>query len=87
VIAALAAARELPQLSLEDALELTLLVARKDPPSPPAGRGPLAASLPRRRPAATVEEAALAASALIALTRRRVPGGSADAAGHGRKSD
>jgi len=68
VIAALAAARELPQLSLEDALELTLLVARKDPPSPPAGRGPLAASLPRRRPAATVEEAALAASALIALT-------------------
>jgi hypothetical protein len=31
VVAALAAARELPQLSLEDALELTLLVARKDP--------------------------------------------------------
>jgi hypothetical protein len=29
VVAALAAARELPQLSLEDALELTLLVARK----------------------------------------------------------
>jgi hypothetical protein len=27
----LPAARELPQLSLEDALELTLLVARKDP--------------------------------------------------------
>ena len=31
VVAAVAAARELPQLSLEDALELTLLVARKDP--------------------------------------------------------
>jgi hypothetical protein len=31
VVAALAAARELPQLSLEDALELTLLVAGKDP--------------------------------------------------------
>lgn len=31
MVAALAAARELPQLSLEDALELTLLVARKDP--------------------------------------------------------
>jgi hypothetical protein len=31
VIAAVAAARELPQLSLLDALELTLLVARKDP--------------------------------------------------------
>jgi hypothetical protein len=31
VVGALAAARELPQLSLIDALELTLLVARKDP--------------------------------------------------------
>jgi hypothetical protein len=30
-ISALAAARELPQLSLIDALELTLLVARKTP--------------------------------------------------------
>jgi hypothetical protein len=31
VIAAVAAARDFPQLSLKDALELTLLVARKDP--------------------------------------------------------
>lgn len=31
VIAAVAAAKELPQLSLTDALELTPLVARKDP--------------------------------------------------------
>jgi hypothetical protein len=31
VVGALAAARELPQLSLIDALEPTLLVARKDP--------------------------------------------------------
>ena len=31
VVGALAAARELPQLSLIDALDLTLLVARKDP--------------------------------------------------------
>jgi hypothetical protein len=31
VLSALAAARDLPQLSLVDALELTVLVARKDP--------------------------------------------------------
>jgi len=31
VIAAVAAARELPQVSLDDALELTMLIARKDP--------------------------------------------------------
>jgi hypothetical protein len=31
VVAALAAAKELPQLSLLDALELTTLIARKDP--------------------------------------------------------
>jgi hypothetical protein len=31
VIVAVAAAKELPQLSLLDALKLTLLVARKDP--------------------------------------------------------
>jgi hypothetical protein len=43
VVAALAAARELPQLSLEDALELTLLVAQKRP----AGRSSLAAALNR----------------------------------------
>ena len=31
VLSALAAAKDLPQLSLVDALELTVLVARKDP--------------------------------------------------------
>jgi hypothetical protein len=64
----LPAARELPQLSLEDALELTLLVARKDPRRHPR----IAARWLRRYleedPAAKVEEAALAASSLIALT-------------------
>jgi hypothetical protein len=68
VVAALAAARELPQLSLEDALELTLLVARKD-----ASRHPRVAARWLQRyleedPAATIEEAGLAASALLALT-------------------
>jgi hypothetical protein len=68
VVAALAAARELPQLSLGDALELTLLVARKDP-----GRHPRVAARWLRRyleedPEASIEEGALVASALIALT-------------------
>ena len=60
----MAAARELPQLSLEDALGLTLLVARKDPRRHPR----VAARWLQRYPVATIEEAGLAASALLALT-------------------
>jgi hypothetical protein len=65
---AVAAAKDLPQLSLADALELTVLVARKDP-----RRHPLVASRWLLRyleedPHATIEEAALAASSLVALT-------------------
>jgi hypothetical protein len=67
VVAAVAAARELPQLSLLDALELTMLIARKDP-----GRYPRVAArwLSRfldEHPDATIEDAGLAASCLIAL--------------------
>jgi hypothetical protein len=65
---ALAAARDLPQLSLVDALELTVLVARKEP-----GRHQRVAARWLLRyleedPHATIEEALLAASSLIALT-------------------
>ena len=68
VLSALAAAKDLPQLSLVDALELTVLVARRDP-----GRHPRVAArwllrLLEEDPHATIEEAALAASSLIALT-------------------
>jgi hypothetical protein len=38
-------------------------------------------------PAATIEEAALAASSLIALTGAGYPRSGADPEGHGRKSD
>jgi hypothetical protein len=38
VVAAVAAAKELPQLSLLDALELTMLIARKDPAETAARR-------------------------------------------------
>lgn len=68
VVGALAAARELPQLSLEDALELTLLVARKDPRRYPRIAARWLQRYLEEDPAATIEEAGLAASALLALT-------------------
>ena len=68
MIAALAAARELPQLSLEDALVLTLLVARKDPRRHPRVAARWLLRYLEEDPAATIEEAGLAASALLALT-------------------
>ena len=67
VVAAIGAAHDLPHLSLADALDLTMLVARKDP-----GRHPRIAARWLRlyldeHPDATIEEAALAASCLAAL--------------------
>src|SRR4030095_7876285 len=82
-----ASAKDLPQLSLADALELTVLVARKDPRRHPRVAAPLATALPRGgssrddrgRRAGRVEP------------RRahgcRPSGGCTDPAGHGRKSD
>jgi NAD(P)H-dependent FMN reductase len=68
VLAAEAAAKDLPQVNLADALELTVLIARKDP-----GRYPRVAArwlqrLLEEDAAVTIEEAALAASSLVALT-------------------
>jgi hypothetical protein len=62
-----AAARKLPQLSLLDALELTILIARED-----SGRYPRVAArwlqrLLEEHPDVTIEDAGLAASCLIAL--------------------
>jgi hypothetical protein len=65
---ALAAAKDLPQLSLGDALELTVLVARKDPRRHPRIASRWLLRLLEEHPAATIEEAALAASSLAALT-------------------
>jgi hypothetical protein len=67
-VAALAAARELPQLSLVDALELTLLVARKDPALHQRVAARWLLRYLEEDPEATIEEAALAASSLVALT-------------------
>ena len=68
MVSALAAARELPQLSLEDAVELTLLVARKGPRRHPRVAARWLLRYLEEDPEATIEEAALAASSLIALT-------------------
>jgi hypothetical protein len=71
VVAAVAAANELPQLSLLDALELTMLIARKDPRRHPRAAARWLQRYLEEHPEATIEEAALAASYLAAL-----PGGS-----------
>ena len=67
MLSAVAAARELPQLSLLDALDLTVLVARKDSArySRTAARWLL--RYLEEDPQACIEEAALAAACLVAL--------------------
>ncbi|MFL5980060.1 MAG: hypothetical protein ACJ76O_15720 [Gaiellaceae bacterium] len=67
VVAAVAAARELPQLSLLDALELTMLIARKDSSRHPRVAARWLSRFLEEHPDATIEEAGLAASCLIAL--------------------
>jgi hypothetical protein len=68
VLSALAAAKDLPQLSLADALELTVLVARKDPRRHPRVAARWLLRFLEGGPHATIDEAALAASSLVALT-------------------
>jgi hypothetical protein len=68
VLSALATARDLPQLSLVDALELTVLVARKDPRRHPRIAARWLLRLLEEHPDVTIEEAALAAACLVALT-------------------
>jgi hypothetical protein len=65
---AVAAAKDLPQLSLVDALELTVRVARKDSRRHPRMAARWLLRFLEEHPAATIEDAALAASSLIALT-------------------
>jgi hypothetical protein len=68
VVAAVAAAKELPQLSPIDALELTMLIARKDPSRHSRVAARWLLRYLEEDPEATVDEAALAASSLVALT-------------------
>jgi hypothetical protein len=68
VLSALAAARDLPQLSLVDALELTVLVALKDPRRHPRVAARWLLRLIEEQPDVTIEEAALAVASPVALT-------------------
>ena len=63
----MSAAHELPQLSLSDALDLTLLVARKDPQRHERMAARWLLRLLEEDPDATIQEAALAASSLASL--------------------
>jgi hypothetical protein len=63
-----AAAKDLPQLSLADALELTVLVARKDPRRHKRVAARWLLRYLEEDPHATIEEAVLAAASLAALT-------------------
>jgi hypothetical protein len=65
---ALAAAQDLPHLGMVDALELTILVARKDLRRHPRFAARWLLRLLEEDPHATIDEAALAASSLVALT-------------------
>ena len=65
---ALTAAKDLPQLGLANALELTILVARKDPRRHPRVAARWLLRLLEEDPHATIDEAVLAASSLAALT-------------------
>jgi hypothetical protein len=68
VLSALAAAKDLPQLDLLGALELTVLVARKDPHRHQWIAARWLLRYLEQDPHATIEEAALAAASLVALT-------------------
>ena len=59
VLSALAAARDLPHLNLVDSLELTVLVARKDPHRHPPVAARWLLRLLEEQPDVTIEEAAL----------------------------
>lgn len=68
VLMALAAAKDLPPLSLVDALELTVLVARKEPRRHQRVAARWLLRYLEEDPHATIDEAALAVTSLAALT-------------------
>jgi hypothetical protein len=75
-----ATAKEIGRISLAEALELTVLIARKDPRRHPRVAARWLLRFLEENSEATIEEAALAASCLAALVgiatwRRRRPSG------------
>jgi hypothetical protein len=71
LLAAEAAAKELPRISLGDALDLTLLIARKDPRRHPRVAAPWLLRYLEECDDATIDEAAMVAACLAALAGDR----------------
>jgi hypothetical protein len=71
LLVAEATAKELPPLSLEDALDLTMLIARKDPRRHPRVAARWLLRYLEEVDDATIDEAAMAASCLSALSGDR----------------
>jgi hypothetical protein len=68
-----ATAKELPRLGLEDALELTLLIARKDPRRHPRVAARWLLRYLEEDDEATIDELVFAGSCLAALTGNSYP--------------
>jgi hypothetical protein len=79
-----ATAKELLPLGLTDALELTVLISRKDPRQHPRVATRCLLRYLEEHPETTIDEAALAASCLAALASADAAQGST---GHGRRGD
>jgi hypothetical protein len=71
LLGAVAAAKELPPLTLTDALELTILIARKDPRRHPRVAARWLLRYLEEREDATIDGAAMVASCLAALAGDR----------------
>jgi hypothetical protein len=65
-----ATAKEIGRLSLDEALELTILIARKDPRRHPRVAARWLRRYLEESPGPTIEEAGLVASCLVALPTR-----------------
>jgi hypothetical protein len=84
VVAALAAARELSKLSLLDPLELTMLIARKDPSRYPRVAARWLQRLLEEHPDVTISRRLRWPRPASSPFLAPLPGGGADAQGHGR---
>jgi hypothetical protein len=82
-----ATAKQLPQLGLADALELTLLIARKDPRRHPRVAARWLLRYLEEDDEATIDELALCRLLPRRTHRQRLPGSGPGSPGHDRKGD
>ena len=80
-------AKELPRLGLADALELTLLIARKEPRRHPRVAARWLLRYLEEDDEATIDELAFCRLLSGRAHRQLLPGGGAGTTGHDRKDD